>query len=425
MSYFSYIADKRKFNKVMITNRHQWECDNNTPEREQLLSRVIGEKQYELKDHLGNVRAVITDRKLYDVDTDENTAEVASYNNYYPFGMLMPGFNYNAKEYRFGFNGKEMDNDFSDGITGAVYDYGFRIYDARIARFLSIDPLTKDYPWYTPYQFAGNKPICAIDLDGLEEYYVIFNIETGKETKVDIKTHKEVIADRIYKIDDDHGPLGDGFLFQINLNGRLYSEQYINSNKEDISWALTPKMGSNESWEKNARWEGQEGFLHYSLPTMITTTFTIVTLGTYSAGAASYSLIVEQSAKMKVFKFFTSAGYQALINKEVDVFDAFGDALLDPFTKKLLNAAIDVKFDLDGVTFKTVFNGDKQFDQFIWDATLSFCAEAGVEASQDEILKYTKDNFDEFEKYFMKKYATTTLKRAGKEVLSETQTLSE
>jgi hypothetical protein len=35
---------------------------------------------------------------------------------------------------------------------------------------LSIDPLTQSYPWYTPYQFAGNKPIVAIDLDGLEEF---------------------------------------------------------------------------------------------------------------------------------------------------------------------------------------------------------------------------------------------------------------
>ena len=33
---------------------------------------------------------------------------------------------------------------------------------------LSVDPLTKSYPWYTPYQFAGNNPILNIDLDGLE-----------------------------------------------------------------------------------------------------------------------------------------------------------------------------------------------------------------------------------------------------------------
>ncbi len=49
-----------------------------------------------------------------------------------------------------------------------AYDFGARIYDARVGRFLSVDPLTKEYPELTPYQFAGNMPIWAIDLDGLE-----------------------------------------------------------------------------------------------------------------------------------------------------------------------------------------------------------------------------------------------------------------
>ena len=59
-----------------------------------------------------------------------------------------------------------MDNEVSG--SGIQYDYGFRIYNPRIGKFLSVDPLAKDYPWYTPYQFAGNMPIWAIDLDGLE-----------------------------------------------------------------------------------------------------------------------------------------------------------------------------------------------------------------------------------------------------------------
>jgi hypothetical protein len=33
-----------------------------------------------------------------------------------------------------------------------------------------VDPLTSSYPWYTPYQFAGNNPIKFIDLDGLEPF---------------------------------------------------------------------------------------------------------------------------------------------------------------------------------------------------------------------------------------------------------------
>ncbi len=52
---------------------------------------------------------------------------------------------------------------------GLQYDYGFRIYDPRLGRFLSMDPLFSGYPYYTPYQFAGNRPIWAVDLDGLEE----------------------------------------------------------------------------------------------------------------------------------------------------------------------------------------------------------------------------------------------------------------
>jgi RHS repeat-associated protein len=80
----------------------------------------------------------------------------------------MPGRKYdNGSGYRYGFNGKENDNEIKG--EGDQQDYGMRIYDPRLGRFLSVDPLTKDYPWYTPYSFAGNKPIWATDLDGLEE----------------------------------------------------------------------------------------------------------------------------------------------------------------------------------------------------------------------------------------------------------------
>ena len=80
--------------------------------------------------------------------------------------MLMPGRKYSIANtnYRFGFNGKENDNDIGNGAQ----DYGMRIYDGRLGRFLTVDPLFKDYPFYSSYQFAGNMPIRAFDLDGLE-----------------------------------------------------------------------------------------------------------------------------------------------------------------------------------------------------------------------------------------------------------------
>ena len=83
----------------------------------------------------------------------------------------MPGRKYNAGSgYRYGFNGKENDKDAGEGIQ----DYGMRIYDARLGKFLSVDPLTKTYPFLTPYAFAENDVIRCIDLDGLEKYEVSF-----------------------------------------------------------------------------------------------------------------------------------------------------------------------------------------------------------------------------------------------------------
>lgn len=40
-----------------------------------------------------------------------------------------------------------------------------------MGKFLSVDPLTSEYPELTPYQFASNRPIDGIDLDGLEPTY--------------------------------------------------------------------------------------------------------------------------------------------------------------------------------------------------------------------------------------------------------------
>ena len=96
--------------------------------------------------------------------------------------MQMPGRKYtSATQYRYGFNGKEEDDEVSG--DGNQYDYGFRIYNPRIGRFLSVDPLTNKYPELSPYQFASNMPIIAIDLDGEEAKIVtIFHSSsTGKE----------------------------------------------------------------------------------------------------------------------------------------------------------------------------------------------------------------------------------------------------
>ena len=82
----------------------------------------------------------------------------------------MPGRTYTAStatNYRYGFNGKENDNEVKG--VGNQIDYGQRIYDPRVGRFLSVDPLQKKSPMLLSYQYASNTPIQAVDLDGLEK----------------------------------------------------------------------------------------------------------------------------------------------------------------------------------------------------------------------------------------------------------------
>ncbi|WP_343898886.1 RHS repeat-associated core domain-containing protein [Chitinophaga japonensis] len=144
-----------------------------------------GKKVYELTDHRGNVMAVVSDKKK---SVDENTdgvvdyynADVVSANDYYPFGMLQPGRHYSAGDkYRYGYNGKENDNEIKG--EGNQQDYGMRIYDPRLGRFLSVDPLSAEYPWNSTY--AENDVIRSIDVEGAEKHvrtfsYTVSNGET-------------------------------------------------------------------------------------------------------------------------------------------------------------------------------------------------------------------------------------------------------
>jgi RHS repeat-associated protein len=139
-----------------------------------------GQKRYELTNHLGNVLVTVSDRRQGAAPVSQQftyyEAVVITATDYYPFGLEMPGRTFQSGNYRYGFNGKENDRNGSWSGNQLVQDYGFRLYNPAIGKFLSVDPITKDYPELTPYQFASDCPISAIDLDGLE----IYNPFTGK-----------------------------------------------------------------------------------------------------------------------------------------------------------------------------------------------------------------------------------------------------
>jgi RHS repeat-associated protein len=134
-----------------------------------LFTSRLGIKTFEGVNHLGNMLTSFSDRKIPLVSGTTVTsfkADVLTSSDYYAFGSSMPNRGYKGPGYRYGYNGKEKDDEMQDG--GNNYDYGMRVFDARLGRFLSVDPLSPDYPELTPYQFASNSPIAGIDIDGLE-----------------------------------------------------------------------------------------------------------------------------------------------------------------------------------------------------------------------------------------------------------------
>ena len=116
----------------------------------------------------------------------------------YPFGMIMWGRNVmSSDDYRYGFNGKEKDDEVKG--SGNQYDYGFRIYDPRIGRFLSVDPLAKKYPDERPYIFSGNSPISVTDQDGREKTYYMTRIAMdGTTTQLKVVEKYTVIEQTTY-----------------------------------------------------------------------------------------------------------------------------------------------------------------------------------------------------------------------------------
>ena len=131
-----------------------------------------GERRYELTNHLGNVTTVFRENAVVYTDTEDGTTYTApalvSYRDYMAFGLgLDRGAGVLGKgSYRFAFNGKEVDNDQEWGQGTTNYDYGFRIYNPGMARFLSVDPLYHKMPEWSPYSTSFNNPILYYDPDG-------------------------------------------------------------------------------------------------------------------------------------------------------------------------------------------------------------------------------------------------------------------
>ena len=106
--------------------------------------------------------------------------------------MLIPGRWGASEGYRYGFQGQEMDNEQKG--TGNMVNYKFRMHDARIGRFFSVDPLTAKYPFYSPYAFSGNRVVDAFELEGLEP--VVYQAQKG-DTQESISKQFGISSERL------------------------------------------------------------------------------------------------------------------------------------------------------------------------------------------------------------------------------------
>ncbi len=88
--------------------------------------------------------------------------------------------------YRFGFNGMEKDNDTYG--EGNALDFGARIYDSRLGRWLSLDRLMSKYPFVNPYNGMLNSPLQYKDINGEDIILTIMGNDNKAKTAVIIKT---------------------------------------------------------------------------------------------------------------------------------------------------------------------------------------------------------------------------------------------
>ena len=108
---------------------------------------------YALTDHLGSVRVLV-----------DGEGEVLERNDYYPFGTKHPNTGYPSTSNPYLFGGMEKQY-FSSNPT---YDFGARMLDGKLGRWMTMDPKTEKYYSMTPYGYCGNNPVSNIDRFGMD-----------------------------------------------------------------------------------------------------------------------------------------------------------------------------------------------------------------------------------------------------------------
>jgi RHS repeat-associated protein len=154
--------------------------------------------------------------------------DVVGYFDYLPFGQVMPN-RHNQQSYEYGYNGMRIDEELKGEFNS--YDFGARILDPRIGRWLCRDKESAKKPGLSPYQSMKNNPLVYIDPNGNDEFQVIKVVdENGKELKrIAYKISDAYISSGIIKQPDFGYKYSNGFDFK-----RVITITVSNTNDREI-----------------------------------------------------------------------------------------------------------------------------------------------------------------------------------------------
>lgn len=181
--------------------------------------------------------------------------------DYYAFGSPMPGRNFNSPNYRYGFNGKEKDSEIKG--EGNSLDFGARIYDPRLGRWLSVDPAFKSQPGWSPYKAFLDNPNFYTDPDGGQEYDVIRIVNEKDGSSIEFKKWKsdDVVRKGIEVAYDAFGNIVNKTVWAdklnvttivIGSNGELTGSYAVEAGDNTASLSVFRESKTFAKWNVNA-----------------------------------------------------------------------------------------------------------------------------------------------------------------------------